>query len=377
MKLAFIVFTYFPYGGMQRNLINIGRACLQRGHEIIVYTSEWQGRVPDGFQVEIIPVRASTNHGFDLVFSQELQKKLQQAPVDMVVGFNRMPGLDCYYAGDFCYAAKIQDTRNVLYKYLPRSRHRLSFEKAVFGEGSKTQVLLVSEQEKQEFQRFYKTAEERFYLLPPGIGRDRVAPVNAAEIRNSFRQQSDIGVNEKLLLALGSGFKTKGVDRSIRAVAALPKDLKEKAKLFVVGQDKARGFERLAKKLGVADQVVFFSGRDDVAQLLLGADLLVHPAYRENTGNVLLEAMVAGLPVAATDVCGYAHYVLEAQMGEVLSSPFDQSAFNAAVVRLLNSPKQDWEEKGKAFAETADIYSRAEHAADEIERIGRELKCVY
>jgi hypothetical protein len=44
-------------------------------------------------------------------------------------------------------------------------------------------------------------------------------------------------------------------------------------------------------------------------RFLLGADLLIHPAYNENTGTVLLEALVAGLPVLTTAVCGYAHYI--------------------------------------------------------------------
>lgn len=46
--------------------------------------------------------------------------------------------------------------------------------------------------------------------------------------------------------------------------------------------------------------------------------MFLHPAYSENTGTVLLEAMVAGLPVIATDVCGYAHYIVDEHMGKVL-----------------------------------------------------------
>jgi hypothetical protein len=52
---------------------------------------------------------------------------------------------------------------------------------------------------------------------------------------------------------------------------------------------------------------------------LLGADLLIHPAYNENTGTVLLEAVVAGLPVLTTAVCGYAHYIAPRPMPAVVS----------------------------------------------------------
>ena len=67
--------------------------------------------------------------------------------------------------------------------------------------------------------------------------------------------------------------------------------------------------------------VEFLKGRSDIPRFLLGADLLIHPAYNENTGTVLLEALVAGLPVLVTDVCGYAHYITDANCGRVVPSP--------------------------------------------------------
>ena len=48
---------------------------------------------------------------------------------------------------------------------------------------------------------------------------------------------------------------------------------------------------------------------------------MIHPAYNENTGTVLLEALVAGLPVLVSAVCGYAHYIAEANCGLVLDNP--------------------------------------------------------
>ncbi|WP_255211100.1 hypothetical protein [Methylogaea oryzae] len=38
MKLAFALFKYFPYGGLQRDFIRIAGLCRDRGHEIHVYT---------------------------------------------------------------------------------------------------------------------------------------------------------------------------------------------------------------------------------------------------------------------------------------------------------------------------------------------------
>ncbi len=42
----------------------------------------------------------------------------------------------------------------------------------------------------------------------------------------------------------------------------------------------------------------------------------------EAAGIVLLEAITAGLPVLTTAVCGYAHYIVDANCGEAIAEPF-------------------------------------------------------
>ena len=120
--------------------------------------------------------------------------------------------------------------------------------------------------------------------------------------------------------------------------------------------------------LGLNDHVQFLKGRSDIPRFLLGADLLIHPAYNENTGTVLLEALVAGLPVLVSAVCGYAHYIAEADSGLVLDEPFVQEQLNSSLQRMLedDAARADWARNGLAFADTADLYSMPEHAADVI-----------
>ena len=62
LKLAFCLYKYFPYGGLQRDFLKIALVCQQRGHEIKVYTLSWKGDVPEGIDVTIVPVSAFTNH---------------------------------------------------------------------------------------------------------------------------------------------------------------------------------------------------------------------------------------------------------------------------------------------------------------------------
>ncbi|MCY1200384.1 Lipopolysaccharide core biosynthesis protein RfaG [compost metagenome] len=368
MQLAFVLYKYFPFGGLQRDFMRIALECQRRGHAVRVYTMIWEGEVPEGFEVLIAPVKALFNHKRNEKFTAWVEADLARRPVDRVVGFNKMPGLDVYYAADPCFEDKAQTLRNGLYRRWGRYKHFSDYERAVFAPESKTEVLMISEVQQPLFVRHYATPSRRFHLLPPGIAADRRAPANAADIRAEFRHEFKLGDDDLLLVQIGSGFKTKGLDRSLKAVAALPRELKKRTRLIVIGQDDPKPFLLQMKALGISDQVDILKGRSDIPRFLLGADLLIHPAYNENTGTVLLEALVAGLPVLVTDVCGYAHYIAEADSGRVLPSPFEQDALNQTLAGMLAdaAARARWSANGLAFADSADLYSMPQHAADVI-----------
>ena len=180
-----------------------------------------------------------------------------------------------------------------------------------------------------------------------------------------FRREMSLGEDELLLLMIGSGFITKGLDRALIAVATLSDEVRAKTRLMVIGQDSPRRFLRMAKRLGVGDNLRIFKGRDDIPRFLMGADLLLHPAYVENTGTVLLEAIVAGLPVLATDICGYAHYIEEAAAGQLIPSPYRQETFNNLLQAMMFSEeRRKWSENGIVFSREADIYDMPKRAAE-------------
>lgn len=368
MQLAFILYKYFPFGGLQRDFMRIALECQRRGHAIRVYTPIWEGEVPAGFEVVRVPVKALFNHRRNEKLSAWVEADLARRPVARVVGFNKMPGLDVYYAADGCYEDKAQTLRNPLYRKWGRYRHFADYERAVFAPESKTEILMISEVQQPLFVKHYATPAERFHLLPPGIAADRRAPANAAEIRAEFRREFQLADDELLLVQIGSGFKTKGLDRSLKALAALPRELKRRTRLIVIGQDDPKPFLLQVKALGISEQVQILKGRSDIPRFLLGADLLIHPAYNENTGTVLLEALVAGLPVLVSDVCGYAHYIAEADAGRVLSSPFEQERLNRLLAEVLGDDQRraEWQRNGLAFADSADLYSMPQRAADVI-----------
>lgn len=368
MQLAFCLYKYFPYGGLQRDFLRIARACQARGHAVRVFVLSWDGALPADLEVTRLPDPGFTNPARYRHFSRALAARLAQRPADAVVGFNKMPELDIYYAADPCYAHKAHTQRNALYRLSPRYRHFARYEAAVFDPAASTEILMISSAQEPLFRHHYGTPPERFHLLPPGIDPSRRAPPDAARVRAALRAEFSLSASRPLLLMVGSGFRTKGLDRVLRGLAALPAGLAD-AQLFVVGQDDPAPFQRLARRLGVAGRVRFFAGRDDIPRFLQGADLLLHPAYSENTGTVLLEALVAGLPVLATANCGYAHYVAAAGAGAVLPEPYRQDAFDQALVALLAADRGTLRARALAWAASADIYSLPERAAALIEQL--------
>ena len=364
MKLAFVLYKYFPYGGLQRDMLRIARVCLERGHQLRVYTMAWEGEVPDGLDVTVIEVQRMSSHARNRDFSRELQSRLQQEPADLVVGFNKMPGLDVYYAADGCLREKLMAERNWLSRQAPRYRHFLHYEKAVFSPSSATEILMISPRQKEIFLRHYGTPDARIHMLPPGIARDRMAGADAARLRASFRQEFSVADTERVILCIGSGFKTKGLDRSLKAFAALPQALRSRTRLIAIGEDNAGAFSDQAGQLGVGERFLVLRGRDDIPRILQGGDILLHPAYYENTGTVLIEAVVAGLPVLTTDTCGYAFHIRQAGAGRVLDSPFRQSVLDDNLAEMLESPlRAEWASNGIAYGQSQDLYGMPELAA--------------
>ena len=371
MKFAFCLYKYFPYGGLQRDFIRIARECLARGHEVRVFVLTWHGPIPDDIaDVTFVPVSAVFNHNKYQLFTEWVMTALERDPVDCVVGFNKMPGLDIYYAADSCFEEKARTQRGPHYKLLPRYHHFSDYERAVFGAGSRTEIMIISEAQRPFFEKHYGTQPERMHILPPGISCDRIAPPDAKDIRARKRAELGLGDDDRLILFVGSGFIKKGLKRAILAVDSLPRSMKKRTRFLVIGEDKSGQFVRLIRRLGLQKTISIIGGSDDVPGYLLAGDLLLHPASDENAGMVLLEAMVAGLPVLATDICGYGHYVVEADMGDLVESPFRQETLNRKLLTMLeHEDREKWIINGRRFAESADIYSLPQKATDIIEAV--------
>ena len=332
--IAFCLFRYFPYGGLQRDMLRIGKICQSNGLGIRVYTMRWEGDVPEGFDVRIVKASGFSNHARALNFSQEIQKLLKNEPVNAVVGFNKMAGLDIYFGADMCLAERLAG-RAWLYRLMPRARTFLKLEEAVFGEKSKAFAMLLAQKQIEDFTKHYKLSSDRYELLPCAAAEKYFLQSSNDELQ-SLRQQYNIPQDAFLILEVASNFHGKGVDRAINAIAALPPEKRKKCYYVVIGSDSASKMLRLAKNEGIADRVIFTGARDDVEIFMQAADFLIHPARVENTGTTIAEALAANLPVVCTASCGYSGIVLDCRAGIVLTEPFQQAELDRAVEKMVD-----------------------------------------
>ena len=371
MRVAFAIFKCFPHGGVARDLRKLAAECLARGHAVRIYAMTWQDQSWAGVELVTLPVRGLRGHVRQRRFAAAVTRHLGSNPVDLVVGMNKMPGMDVYYAGDSCFVAKAHTQRPWIYRLTSRYRHFAAFERAVFAAAGKTRILSISPRERDTYATNYGTPAHRFHPLPPGLEPDRAEA--SADAGRAVRRELGVRADELLLLFVGSGFVKKGLDRALRGLAALPESLLTRTFFCIAGADRAKRFRRLARRLGVAHRARFLGGRDDIPALLRAADGLVLPAYDENTGTVILESAAAGLPALVTANCGYAGYVAEHNTGIVTPTPFDQARFNADLERLLTSTERDaWAKNGRALARQERLTTMPAAAVELLERFAKE-----
>jgi glycosyltransferase involved in cell wall biosynthesis len=182
--------------------------------------------------------------------------------------------------------------------------------------------------------------------LPPGkievvhYGLDDLPPawgVNPADA---------VAADARILLAVSRLEHQKGVDVAIEALRAVRED-HPRAELVILGEGPQRAeLERLAESLDVP---VHLPGRvPDVAAWLRRADVFVHPARWEGFGLAVLEAMLAGLPVVASDVSSLPELVVDRETG--LLVPRDDPAALARAVSTALADPQSYGERGRARA---------------------------
>ena len=95
-----------------------------------------------------------------------------------------------------------------------------------------------------------------------------------------------------------------------------------------------RALRRRIGVCGLVEHVRLVGFRNDLAALMPGLDLLVHPARREGLGVAVLEAMSCGVPVVASDAGGIPDIVEHGASG-LLFAAGDRRALRDGILRML------------------------------------------
>ncbi|HZD32642.1 MAG TPA: glycosyltransferase [Candidatus Angelobacter sp.] len=139
---------------------------------------------------------------------------------------------------------------------------------------------------------------------------------SADEVR-STRQALGLNNGDSVILCAGRLSKEKGHADLISAVAlvARRRDLPPTRTVIVGDGPEREALDRQAAALGISERVVFAGFQKDVAPYFGVADILALPSHSEGSPNVVLEAMAAGLPIAATAVGGVPEILVNRETG--------------------------------------------------------------
>jgi UDP-glucose:(heptosyl)LPS alpha-1,3-glucosyltransferase len=279
------------------------------------------------------------------------------------VAFNRLTPADWYFAADMPFVESVK--RSCWEKLMPRYRTFAAMEKELFSPENTTRIFCITQAQQKDFQRLYGTPSNRIYQLPPGIRESFANAWKLREKRAELRKTLGVAEDEFLLVQVSSAFSTKGVDRSIAALASLPEDVREKTRLLVIGKGNPAAYIRLANRCGIGNQVLFAGPRDDVPELIAASDLMIHPARNEAAGSVLLESLACGTPVLCSHNCGFSPIVKEAG-SPVLPRLFRQKILNRTLRVILSTPDKlaDLQMDAENYGKHGDFYRRAQYAVD-------------
>lgn len=339
---------------------------MARGHQVTIFCRRRDGEFPDLTIVELLNT-ALTNHGRNIRFARDLSAAVKDR-FDVVAGFNKMPGLDVLYCAD----PPAKQPRNLVDRVNPRviGMHRL--EASCFGPQSDTQLLLLADPQRDDYERIWSMKNARVTVMPPTIEYGRAQPaLRGSAARAEMRNKLGLASSTLAWLFVAGFPETKGFDRIVAALPAFP-HVKVLCAGFDLAEPKLSRLARQAARLGVEHQIVSLGRREDVPALMAACDLLVHPSRLDITGTVILEATVNGLPVVTTALCGYAPHVVAADAGIVVPEPFVQHAF-AAALEQANDParRARWSANAAGYGASHDLYSGLDRAADAVERAAR------
>lgn len=235
--------------------------------------------------------------------------------------------------------------------------------------GRFTDVLFTQSQEDAlTAQRFGLCKTGRIQAIGNGVDPKVFYPVRDLEDREGRRIALGTKSDTCVIMMVGRLVVEKGYRELFSAMVHLD------AELWVVGEhlpsDHANGIEkdidRILKDRVIREKITFLGRREDVPDLLRAADIFVLPSHREGMPRSIIEAMMTGLPVVATDIRGSREEICQGSTG-LLVDVGDVQGLRNALSSLINNG-QLRQSMGQAG------FQRASKLFDESSVLARQIK---
>ena len=215
----------------------------------------------------------------------------------------------------------------------------------------------------------YALAKEKFscpvgHIHGVGVDPTRYTPASPDE-RKTMRASLGLPADAPLLLCVGELLPNKNQSMLLNALPAVIAAQPD-VHLLLAGNGPSReALETLAAARGVSDHVTFLGYTTRLQEYQKAVDLTVSCSRREGLGLNLIEAMLTGNPVVATDNRGHRELVMDGVNGYLVPLG-DTAALSDRILRVLNHPDRALE-MGREGYRMAQAYT-VPAVSEELER---------
>jgi UDP-glucose:(heptosyl)LPS alpha-1,3-glucosyltransferase len=223
----------------------------------------------------------------------------------------------------------------------------MALERAAFSSEKMSCAIAVSELVRVDLVETFALSPFKVFTLYNGVDLQRFAPNLDRSLTKKIRAEFGIADEPKAVAFVGHGFARKGLGFLLEAWPRVD----SRTCLIVVGADRAAAaYRRRAIQLGIGHRVIFVGPRADVARLFAAVDALALPSLFEPFGNVVIEAMAAGLPALCSSHTGAAELIPHELRKLVVPDPTDIEGLTQRLKLLVQSGR-DAAELARATAE--------------------------
>jgi glycosyltransferase involved in cell wall biosynthesis len=176
-------------------------------------------------------------------------------------------------------------------------------------------------------------AEARIQTVYNGVD---FSAVPSQQARQKVRKELRV-IQGPVLVTIARLTEQKGHRYLLQALPPLLETWPQLCCLFVGEGELRDQLRRLAVELAVERSCRFIGVREDIADILTAADVVVLPSLSEGFPFVLLEALAMGCPVVASRVNGVPELIENRKTG-ILVPARDSQALELAIREVLNDP---------------------------------------